>query len=633
MISEYKSALANAREKLVLDAKALLQGGESKTRVARKVGVSLSTLNELLARYDREGYAGLMPRTGGCGRKSMEEKFRAALGAEKWAEVCKTVKGENHDVESSGLAWRKFARTAEAPQVIRDYFNQARRSKHNIARSLKSVVSVTESQRLAHRGPRALNLRGMYVPRELDILPGDVFSSDDTTPIWAWWVPWPVTPETPFGCKILQGQLLPVMDVGGQHPLVLSLIARETAAYRACDIWALFGRVFDLVGLPRLGFQLERGSWDATLIQGAEMHYQDGDISQSRRVGGLRMLPTRVLDWHIERNEGMREFPKTLQTFTSYLPKSKSVEGLFHRLQKFEGTIYGCLGRDQMREPFERTKKLYEACKRGSEDPRHHFLSAEELMLRLNNCVAAYNDEMIEGQVFHGKPSEVWEAGMRQHGLGAEMPENLKFMFRRDWAKVTIKRGWAYVRKIDPATGRQVGFFYTNPERFAELEGQEVLVYFDRDDCEQPAQIVHPNPNIGHLCEAEYFHRKGMFTDGDMDGFGVRRRWRDAVMTHYSDVVAYIPSRQIPEEVRGRRRAAQMARRWDSGQGTIITIDRPSGAAVVETDTLQPLEHSRGGLPTVGSRPTRAPIDTDALEAEIARREKSMERDLSQYRT
>lgn len=113
-----------------------------------------------------------------------------------------------------------------------------------------------------------LSLKGMATPRTLDILPGDVFSSDDTTPIWAWWVPWPRSEDYPFGCKILQGQFLPVIDVASQCLLAFALIAREKSSYRAADIWALFGYVFDQYGLPRLGVQLERGSWEATLIAG-----------------------------------------------------------------------------------------------------------------------------------------------------------------------------------------------------------------------------------------------------------------------------------------------------------------------------------------------------------------------------
>jgi hypothetical protein len=68
--------------------------------------------------------------------------------------------------------------------------------------------------------------------------------------------------------KLMQGQFIPVMDVASQCVVSYVLIAREKSSYRASDIWHLFGHTFDQVGLPRLGWQLERGSWEANIIRG-----------------------------------------------------------------------------------------------------------------------------------------------------------------------------------------------------------------------------------------------------------------------------------------------------------------------------------------------------------------------------
>src|SRR5579862_9619972 len=124
------------------------------------------------------------------------------------------------------------------------------------------------------------------------------------------------------------------------------------------------GRVHSVVGLPRLGWQKERGSWEAQIIDGVYTGLEEGEATHAQRVGGLRMLPSNLLRYHIDKlgEESAAQF-RTLRTWTSYVPKSKSVEAVFHRLQKFEGTLWGVLGRSQQRNPYEKTKKIFQACK------------------------------------------------------------------------------------------------------------------------------------------------------------------------------------------------------------------------------------------------------------------------------
>ena len=118
--------------------------------------------------------------------------------------------------------------------------------------------------------------------------------------------------------------------------LCYALIAREQSSYRAADIWRLMGRVHSLTGLPRLGWQKERGSWAANIIDGENIVAEDGGPAHPQRVGGLCMLPSNLTRRHVARLGAERAAQwRTLRTFTSYLPKSKSVEGVFHRLQKF----------------------------------------------------------------------------------------------------------------------------------------------------------------------------------------------------------------------------------------------------------------------------------------------------------
>ena len=351
-----------------------------------------------------------------------------------------------------------------------------------------------------------------------------------------------------------------MIDVASQHILSYALIAREQSSYRAADIWRLMGRVHSRVGLPRLGWQKERGSWEANLIDGERLEMPDGaaDAGHVQRVGGLRSLPSNLTRWHVERIGAERAAQwRTLRTFTSYLPKSKSVEGVFHRLQKFEGTLWGALGRSQQRRPFERAAKLYSACRAGAADPRLHFLSGPELMTRLNACIEAHEAEPIEGEVFHGIPPETWAAGLREHGgLLAEPPQG-RWLMCSDWALVKAHRGLVRIRRTDEVTDQPVSYHYTSPQFCGAHDGRQLLVYFNRDAFREPAHVLLPGANGPHeyLGTAEYVERVGMFLDRETRGHERRGEQSNVVTTLYSDLAAYIPSRQLPAEIAARRRS------------------------------------------------------------------------------
>lgn len=581
MSAEARMRKANTRAALVEAYRQLLTSGVTRADAAREVGRSRASLDRWLAAADRDGFAGLVPKTARCGRKSTVEKLREKIGAEAVDGLLAKARATALDTDSAVMAFRMAARGEHAPELlaaVADYTEGGRRrsSKHALPGSIRDALRVDPVLKLAHEGQRALKLRGMWTPRRLDILSGDIWTSDDTTPIWGWWVPWPhakdndlfakASCEYRFGVKLLQGQFLPLMDVASQCVFTFALIARETSAYRASDIWGLFGRAFAIHGLPRLGFQLERGSWEANLIRGEEVLVEDGEVSFSRRVGGLRALPTCITPWHHEKLGADFAFPKTLQTWTSFLPKSKSIEAAFDRMQTLEGTIWGNLGRDQMRRPNERAKKLFEACRRGAEDPRLHFLSGTELVKRLEALLAFLNDEPMEGEVFRGVPRLLFEQGLREHAL-LRLPGDQEHLFRRNWHVTRITSGWARAKFTD-AIGQKRTEHYTNPEVFSRIEGRAVVIYFDAENYEDSAQI-HDAADGSYLCHAEWFDRAGMFLDAEPTGHELRKRYNQAVTTLYGDVVKLCPSRILPAEIAERRaqRPLTPALSPDGGEG------------------------------------------------------------------
>jgi transposase len=598
---EWRIQEANRRKQILDTFAEMTARGITKADAAKKVGQGYATIWRWQKRFEKHGFNGLLPDTENCGRKSWLEKL--GLTAEQVQALMSEVQGINLDTESVTATLRLFAHSDRCPESLaRVILDPTRCSKHAIPPSIRKLAVVPEPVRQAHRGPRRLALKGTYTPRRMDILPGDIFSADDTTPIWAWWVPWIESEEYPFGVKLLQGQFIPVIDVASQCVITFVIIAREKSSYRASDIWHLFGHTFDSVGIPRLGWQLERGSWEANLIRGQEIEVRDGEVTLSRRVGGLRQLPTTITDWHREKHPDYA-WPKTLETWTSYLPKSKSIESVFNRMQTFEGTLWGALGRDQMRNPFEKTKKLFQACQRGAEDPRNHFLSGTEIAARLNQLLRYVNSEPMEGEVFKGIPQVNFDSAVKAQPLGY-LPDGLRYLYRRDWAVGTkdnplrVTNGWARVRLMDPA-GDRYSLFYGNPEVFAKHEGEPIAVYYDRENFEQPAQIILARTGE-FLCEAQYFERVGSFLAGDRTGHDNRKKWREVVMSIYGSLVQHAPSRQLPPEIAARRQAS------NKPEGTTTVDGRPAPvpanqrprAVIIDNEDMQSMSTRR---PTQGT--------------------------------
>jgi hypothetical protein len=575
---EWRAKEADRRLQIIETFESLLERGVSKAAAVRQIGEGYTTIWRWMRAYKQKGYAGLFPSTDKCGRKSEVEKLRD-MGIDVDAILAK-VKGLNLDTESTTSALRVYAKSDDCPEVLAQLILDPNRcSKHALPPSLRKAVKVTNNERKLHRGARALALGGMYTPRRLDIIPGDIFTSDDTTPIWGWWVPWVECEEYPFGVKLMQGQFLPVIDVGSQNPLTFALIAREKSSYRASDIWHLFGHTFDTIGLPRLGWQLERGSWEANIIRGVEVEERDGEATLHQRVGGLRSLPTNPTDWHREKlgADAMRIFPKTLQTWTSYLPKSKSIEAFFNRSQTLEQTVWGCLGRDQQRAPNERAKKLYQECQRGARDPREHFWSLTEMTAEIVKLMEYLANEPMEGEVFRGVPRQLWDNAIAERPL-FHMVDEQRYLYRREWRGVQITQGWARVRLTAPDHARY-SLFYTNPRVFACIEGRDVIVYYDRENFEEPAQI-HCARTGEFICDAQYEDRKGSFLSGDRSGHDIRKLWRNAVVSAYGTIAKHAPSRQLPPEIAARREAGKQASRQAGGNiAPVIKRDVPPPVA------------------------------------------------------
>lgn len=552
--------------------------------LATVLGQSASTLRRLYQAHAAQGFAGLVPQWHKSGRKSTTDKLNDALGEDVVRAALQEIMGVALDTGSVTTGVRYTVKTRlldrltaqfgaeraeRAVTEFRRLIDQTergtqRRSKHAMPPSLRRAVApaTDRNQQLYHRGPRALSLKGKFTPRYNDALPGDVFSSDDTTPIWAWWVPveWAKgnslferdTPEYQYGRMVLQGQYLPFIDVASNAVLSIALIARTTRGYRAGDIWSALGHVFDVHGLPRFGLQFERGTWQSKLIEGTDVEFLEHEVPLVRRVGGLRMLPTLYTQWHRARLGEDYMWPKTLQTVTSYTPNSKEIENVLRRIQITEGTIWGALGADQQRAPFERAKKVLGACNRGAADPALHFLRGDEVVKQLVGQLKYFVSEPVEGRVFRGVPQDLWAKAVAEYPL-LRLPEDQRHLYRRHSMSVRVHRGQISIPGLTD-TGLKTRWYYAAPF-FALHEGREVLVYHDTTDVQSAVQI-HAADTGEYLGDADWQKPIGMFYDTSEEASDLKRLWRETVTTYYADIVPFAPSRQLPAEIAARRAAA-----------------------------------------------------------------------------
>ncbi len=601
--SDWQFAEANRRKAILENAEEMVARGKSLKNVARQIGTPLATLWRWKSAYGaNHDFNALLPRIS-PGRRSVRQKLEAEIGAEALQSAIATVKGHNLDMNSNSGAWRYCSVTQSLPESIKNVIlDPSRRSKHYIPRSLTTQTTITRAERLAFRGRRALSLHGSSTPRLIDVLPGDVLVPDDMTPIWGWWVPWPVSEQYPFGRKVLQGQLLGMVDYSSLCRVAFSLVAREKSSYRSVDIWSFFGDFFEDAGLPRLGFQLEGGSWQGNLIRGQAVESQPGEVSLDRRVGALNGLSTQLLPYHYQMAAGS-PLPATLHVWRSTLPKSKPIELVFNNDQRIEGTLWGSLGRDQRRKPFEKAQKIFEACKRGAADPALHFLSLGALSDRLNAIMQYLNQDRMEGENYRGRPCDLWNDATQKHPL-LKLPEGKRWLYRRHWAVRKIKGAFLDVGYTDEATGAPVKLAYQNAEMFARLDGEKVAVYFDRGHPERPAEITMLDGE--YLCQADYWPGTGAFLARNEDGFKIQDKWKSTVIQSTRTISEHAPSRQVPAEISQARSEARAKEQSDKA----TPFSAPARASrSLETVAMSQVEMMRHGMTDSEWKAASAPVE------------------------
>ncbi len=396
-------------------------------------------LRRWVDRYERFGLNGLVDqKQGRVGHKPVQVPD----------EVAARLKAGAIELGSVARAVRREILNPDLPAELRKVMHGAHASKSYVTPSVRKAATPAALTAARAQGPRAARLAGRWTPGDWSgVRAGDVFVSDDMTSNVLCWSEWP----NAKGWKLGQAQLIPVADTGSLFWLNFRLVMRLGGQYNALDdIWGTFGDVFDTCGLPRDGFILEGGSWQANAVIG----HRTG-LATADRIGGLSSLGLRVI--------------------RSYDPRSKPIESMFNQLQWEMDAFTGYAGRDQRTMLPELVKKQIALCEAGHNHPREFFPHITQLADHVRTVMENHNQERGDGMVLRGQcPAEKWAA--ESAGL-AKLPDTARWLYRSAMSVVQVTKNG--VRVTQGSGAKLLSHYYDHPELLVSRQGQKLIVYWN----------------------------------------------------------------------------------------------------------------------------------------------------------
>lgn len=283
----------------------LLAQGKTQRKAAASLGISAAKASRLLAAWREGGEAALMPKYGNCGRPSYASLATETdrLAIQRLALKC----------DSESFAYQIWADNPECSEALRAVILRERKSRHNLAPSLRQLAHVTPEVKALHRGEKAFQAAGFTVMRDgyerlpdgsmREVQPGDWWEMDDMSvnqPFWWEYTGGDSDLSQRQGAAIGRQSLF-ALDVASGKWLGFELVGRPRDAYRASDILRFLRRLFEDHGLPRRGLRLERGTWASRTIAGdagpAKRKIPEmADAEKQLLVGGLGQLGL-LIEW------------------------------------------------------------------------------------------------------------------------------------------------------------------------------------------------------------------------------------------------------------------------------------------------------------------------------------------------
>ncbi|MDD3885379.1 MAG: helix-turn-helix domain-containing protein [Victivallaceae bacterium] len=536
------SPVARRREEIVIAANKWMHEGGTLTEAAETLGVSLASLSRFRSAYNAGGIAALEPQYQNCGRKPLASLLD--LPEEALAEVRRLVlaidPNTGHRITVS-LALRMFANSDACPDSLREIILKPRSSKHKLTPTLKREARITPEVKLMHRGPATFKNKAFTQRRELTYVnargetvplkPGDCYEFDDMTFNTGFYIPWQDAADPcalKFGVRAFRAQLLAGIDLATGRFIGFGIVARYNDSYRAKDILWTFLNVFNSTGLPRVALHLERGAWDANIINAL------GSVVAVKHATG---------------------------------PKSKFIEKQFDTLQKVCAVRGVNLGRK--RGEFEQANDDWSAIRKGTKHPATcGYWKLADLVEATAAAMNFIGADPMEGEIYQGVPDEKWAAELSVNPLSKPSRAQAVYL-QPETGSATIRAG--HIRVGVDSHGAK--FWFHSPT-FAQLgAGYRVTYGFNPSDPEAGCYIFNaeegPRARLGHapgalICVADFVAGVPMFAlsdNGDRESSERRQRFTEQVRLMYREIVPF-----------GRGKAARVDERRD-GRGVVRRLE------------------------------------------------------------
>lgn len=564
--------------------------------LVQATGVPKATLLRWVAEAEKEaGQTGRTDRTGQKGRKplhSFTEKEAAAIrllrlkkgslnNAIDYFLSHEACRPESHAFLSAIL--ERSAATGKAPAW---------------PPCVRAAGQLNETDEAAWRGERALNklapsiARGAYWidahGNEVELMPHDIWESDDMSANEPFRHVDPVTGETHIGRQIIfTGDRMSAAMLG------LTLIGRDRDAYRAEDILDHLLDLIDVFGMPRL-WRIERGVWESKGIDGVALDDArarslgfEGDRWNGRRIGALD---------HLFRIEHM------------YSSNGKGgIEGAFDHLQDLVAHESLHIGRE--RGEFEAAARELRRAQAGMPDAIAKFWEAGECAAALLTAVGEANNKPKARTMFGGArlvPNDL----LRAHSLAKRvLPESERWRFQPAKQLAVVQKGLVSAT-VDGTkhTWEAMG------EGIALDHGHRVVIAFHPGHPERGCTIV----------EAEFGPRnrerrpigEPLFTVAPLE---LRPQWDERPAGERGGEASH-PAQRWKGQVRREFRAITGAGKSHlaDGRGKSATIEsgfgeeraaKPAGGA----DLSNRSEHTRHTTPAKSNRSTTQALAEDEL--------------------
>lgn len=375
----------------------------SVTAAARLLGRApsyFSGRDSMLARYLREGVAGLAParRNAGAPPSTLTERIEALVW---FVPAAKFFYIHSNRTEDRGSVPEAIRRTISLPRLPIGWTQSMRKRFLAVIQledvpacpaDLAELILARQNQgvdlvpaRIARlisapaavvrwsRSPRDASLDYLSAPgsqrryfnaqsgaRQI-MLPGDWFGGDDATPGIAVCVPCDavITPcSQRYGVLLGRFQWLAYHEARTDKVLAWDYVVRPRGSYRAEDVVNGIGAVTRAHGIPRKGWQLEGGTFNSRLVQ------------QCIKLLGC-------------------------EHWRTYSPHQKAIESIFNRVWTRLAVQFPHADMGRYRAENEANCALYEACKAGHKDPRQYFPTIEVVIAAFQEEVQAHNTRRI----------------------------------------------------------------------------------------------------------------------------------------------------------------------------------------------------------------------------------------------